>query len=211
MISESSCPPNNIEDWLAQTRTAGRQYRKAEPQEAALVKNAVDRAMEGQDGANCGTYMPLLFKASDDLQHGNRAGAEQAIASAEEINRADHQPAEQEGVTYREAAFATSLQTIRAGGRIEPRLNDWVAYQTRGRKRAAEGDNRGAADDFAHAIQMIGATPNPALYFLRGNALAAISDNAGALKMFEAGLSQDPKNDTLKGLIEKTKASMAIR
>ena len=201
--------PNNIEEWLIRTRIAGQSYRSSEPQEAALVKTTVDKSMEGQDGANCGAYLPLLVVASEYFKHGDRIAAQNAIANAENIDRTDRQRAEQEGVAYREAAFAASLNLVRAGGRIEPRLNDWIAYQTRGQKRAAEGDNRGAADDFARAIQMLG-TPNPALYFLRGNALMAISDNTGALQMFEIGLSHDPNNDALKALIQKTKANLAV-
>jgi hypothetical protein len=114
--------PDNIEDWLVQTRARGRKYRAAEPEETAIVKGAVDRAMEGQNGANCGAYLPLLREASDDLQHGDHAGAERAIASAVAIDQSDRRRAEQEGVAYREAEFATSLQIIKDGGRIEPRL-----------------------------------------------------------------------------------------
>ncbi len=201
---------NNIDDWLIQTRIAGQKYRSSEPQEAALVKAAVDRAMERQDGANCGAYMPPLIDASDALKHGDRAAAEMAIASAVAVDRTDRTRAEQEGVAYREPAFATSLQNVRAGRRIEPNLNDWIAYQARGQKRAAEGDNLGAADDLASAIRLLGA-PNPALYFLRGNALMAIANYTDALTMFEIGLSQDPNNETLKVLIQRAKASLAVQ
>jgi hypothetical protein len=200
--------PDNIDDWLVHTRVAGQQYRAAEPEEAAIVKGAVDRAMEDEDGANCGTYMPLLAEAGDDLRRGDQAGAETAIARATAIDEKDRQRADQERVAYHEP-FAATLGLVRAGGRIEPRLSGWVAYQYRGQKRAAEGDNKGAADDFARAIRMIGTTPNPALYFLRGTALSAISDDAGALKMFEIGLSQDPTNETLKSLLQQTQARMA--
>jgi hypothetical protein len=103
---------DNIEDWLIQTRAAGRRYRTAEPEETAIVKGAVDRAMEGQNGANCGTYVPLLREAADNLEHGDRAGAEKAIASAVAIDQSDRRRAEQEDVAYREAEFAASLQTV---------------------------------------------------------------------------------------------------
>jgi tetratricopeptide (TPR) repeat protein len=199
--------PANIEDWLIQTRVAGQQYRAVEPEEAAIVKGAVDRAMEDGEGSNCGAYMPLLTEAANDLRRGDQAGAETAIARATTIDEKGRQRADHEGVAYREP-FAATLRIVRAGGRIEPRLSGWVAYQERGQKRAAEGDNKGAADDFEQAIRMIEQTPNPALYFLRGNALFAISDNAEAAKMFEIGLSQDPTNESLKGLLQQTKARM---
>jgi hypothetical protein len=200
--------PDNIEDWLVQTRAAGVKYRAAEPEEAAIVKGAVDRAMKGEDGSNCGAYMPLLTEAADDFRRGDQAGAERAIARATAIDEKDRQRANREGVAYRES-FAATLRIVRAGGHIEPRLSGWVAYQERGQKRAAEGDNKGAADDFAQAIRMIG--DNPALYFLRGNALSAIADDAGAAKMFEIGLSLDPKNETLKALLQQTKTRLAAK
>jgi tetratricopeptide (TPR) repeat protein len=79
----------------------------------------------------------------------------------------------------------------------------WEVYQSRGLKRGAEGDHRGAAEKFAHAIRV--GPPNPALHYLRGIALLRAADKPGAAEAFEAGLRLDPDNGTLRSLLEQAR------
>jgi hypothetical protein len=79
-------------------------------------------------------------------------------------------------------------------------LANWQEYQDRGNRRDAWGNHRGAARDFAVAIQI--GPPNPALHFLRGCALLQTADRQGAAAEFEAGLKLDPDNNELRSLLD---------
>jgi tetratricopeptide (TPR) repeat protein len=173
------------------------------------VQKAVDEAMEGGDGSNCGAYMTPLREASDAVRRGDRPAAEAAIARARAIDEADRKRAEEAGVAYREPGFAETLRIVEVGGRIEPKLKDWIAYQNRGVERANAGDHKAAVADLTQAIRLIGATPNPALYYLRGKSLLAIQDFAEAKRMFEIGLEQDPKNTTLAQLLKQAEQAIS--
>jgi Flp pilus assembly protein TadD len=195
--------PDNIEAWLVATRKAGQDYVRAESEEASYIQRAVDRALEGSTGSNCGYYMDELREASAALRRGDKATAETAFRRAKAIDEADQRRAAEMGVAYREPGFASSLRIAEAGGELLPNLSNWEAYQDRGNKREAAGDHLGAAKDFAHAIRI--GPSNTALHFLRGVALLHAAEPQQAATEFEAGLKLDRHNSTLQSLLEQAR------
>jgi tetratricopeptide (TPR) repeat protein len=191
----------NIESWLVNTRTAGRDYVRAEPNEASFVRDVVDRALAGSDGSNCGYYMDELRIASAAVRRGDKESANKAIERAKAIDERDRRRAVETGVAYREPGFDLALQAAEAGKAIPPNLDSWTAYQQRAIERDAAGDYLGAAQDLAHAIR--NGPPNAALHYLRGIALLHAINSAEAATEFEAGLKLDPRNAALQHLLNQ--------
>lgn len=196
--------PENIESWLANTRAAGREYVRTEPNEASFVQDIADRALAGSDGSNCGYYMDELRTASAALRRSDRESANKAIERAKAINERDRRRAVEMGVAYYEPGFESALQAAEVGRDIPPNLDSWIAYQQRAIERDAAGDYLGAAQDLAHAIR--NGPPNPALHYLRGVALLRAAHSADAAIEFEAGLKLDPHNAALKSLLSQVRA-----
>jgi hypothetical protein len=108
----------NIESWLDATREAGRDYVRAETEEAAGVQDTVKRALEGSAGSNCGHYIAELQAASEAIRRGDRKAADAAFARAKAIDESDRRRAIALGVTYHEPGFAAALRSAEAGGDI---------------------------------------------------------------------------------------------
>jgi len=199
--------PSNIETVLTNTRRAGHEYSRAEPEEAKLVKHLVNEAMLGTDGSNCGFDIEALRDGSEAMRKGDLVQAEAAFARAIAIHEADRRRFSELGVPFRESGFEGALQRAREGEELAPTLSDWQAYQARGNERANRGNLRGALEDYSHAIRI--GPPNPALHFLRGTTRLRMSDFPGAIQDFEAGLKFQPKNPTFLELLERAKQGLA--
>jgi tetratricopeptide (TPR) repeat protein len=198
--------PSNIESWLAKTLERGREYRRDQPGEVAIVTNRVLPLIADADGTNCGYDVDALRDGSEALQRGNRKAAAVDFANAVAIHDAGEQRAEAEGVPDRETAFAKLLREAEAGRELPVSLANWEAYQTRGNARAAKADLTGAIADYTRAIEL--GPPDTALYFLRGTARMRIKDYLGASQDFKAGLGLEPTNTTLRQLEEEASAAL---
>jgi tetratricopeptide (TPR) repeat protein len=198
---------SNIDSWLAETLERGREYRRDQPGEVAIVTNGVLPLIADADGTNCGYDIKEVREGSVALQHGDQVAANTAFAHAVAIHDADERRAKAEGVPDREVAFPKLLREARAGEVLPLKLANWQAYQTRGNERAARGDVSGAVEDYTRAIEI--GPLNTALYFLRGTARMRIKDYLGALEDFKAGRALDPSNATLRELENQADAALA--
>ncbi|HUB24749.1 MAG TPA: tetratricopeptide repeat protein [Tepidisphaeraceae bacterium] len=199
--------PSNVGSWLAKTLERGREYRRDQPGEVAIVSNRVLPLIADAEGTNCGYDIEALRAGSTALQHGDRAVANADFARAVAIHDADQRRAEAEGVPDREAAFPKLLSDAEAGKALPVELASWEAYQARGNARAAKADWTGAIADYTRAIEL--SPPNTALFYLRGTARLQIKNYLGALEDFRAGLALEPMNTTLRQLKEQASAALA--
>ncbi len=163
--------------------------------------------MEQAEGSNCGYDVDAIIAGSAALRRNDTKLAETEFAHAVAIHEADQQRFAAIGVPFREKAFDALLARARAGKEVTPPLASWIAYQDRGRERAANGKFEDAIDDFSHAILL--GPPNPALYFLRGTARLSLTQYTQAGEDFEAGLKLDPDNATLKQLLKQAQTGAA--
>lgn len=81
-------------------------------------------------------------------------------------------------------------------------LTSWVMYQAHGIEKATQGNLTGAILDFTKAIEL--EPKNPALYYLRGSALAKLSQTDRAIHDFKTILKLDPKNKTVQTLLKQS-------
>lgn len=175
----------NIERWLLETRQGANAYAKAQPHEAQVVKSAVDSAMDGEEGANCGLDVQTLHEGMRLKEVNDEAGADELFDRAIKLHEASRELYTRLNVPFREAGFFTLLQKMRTGERIFRRLGSAVEYQDRGTMRMAEDDYTGAIEDYTAAYKI---TPyNDALKFLigsahlpRGKKRLAVGDLSGA-------------------------------
>ncbi len=91
-------------------------------------------------------------------------------------------------------------RAVRFRTRFGGKLPSWEAYQDRGIRREAAGEFFGAAKDFARAIRL--APRNPALHYLRAMTLLRGRYPKEAAEEVLAGLTLDPDNATLRGLLQ---------
>jgi tetratricopeptide (TPR) repeat protein len=192
----------NIEDWIAKTREAVRDYARREPGEVEILRERLLPVMEDAEGSNCGYDVQAAVAGSEALRRGDHEAAEAAFARASAIHEADRRRFEKLGVPFREKAFPKILAEARLGREIGPKLS-WQDYQARGNDRLAKGLLKDAGEDYSQAIRL--GPPNTALFFLRGTTRLRLEQFKEAMVDFEAGLKLDPKNATLQQLLEQAR------
>jgi tetratricopeptide (TPR) repeat protein len=197
----------NIDSWILKTREGVRDFARAAPDDAQIVRDRIEAVMKDAGGSNCGYDEKAVIAGSQALARGDRRAAEAAFSKAVSIHEADRKRFEEIGVPYRETAFDKDLATARAGIELSPKLASWQDYQDRGNRRLAEGKLREAAEDFSTAIRL--GPPNAALYFLRGTTRMRLEQFEMAGEDFVAGLAQDPNNPTLQSLLKEVQAKTA--
>jgi hypothetical protein len=199
--------PRNIDAWILKTREGVRDFVRAAPADAQIVRDRIRSIMKEAEGSNCGYDEKAVIAGSQALARGDRSAAEGAFEKAVSIHEADRRRYLEMGVPYRESGFDEDLAMARAGIDVPPKLVSWQAYQDRGNRRLAESKFQAAADDFSRAIRL--GPPNTALYFLRGAARMSLEQFELAGEDFTAGLALDASNQTLQTLLKQAEARAA--
>jgi len=200
--------PQVVESWTMKTREGLREFVRTAPGDAQLVRGRVEPIMKTSSGSNCGYDEKALVAASSALERADRDGAEAAFAKAIAIHDADRRRYQDIDAPYREVGFERNLALIRAGGKMEPKLESWQDYRSRGNARLQAGRTEDAIEDFSAAIRI--SQPSAALYLLRGTARLKLGQFAMAADDFVQGVAVDPQDSKLQTLLREAEKRSAM-